>query len=73
MFNNSTNMWFMHYSDVKMAFVRGIHRWPVNCPYKGSEMRKMVPFDDVIMEIQELMLGFSGALLINLDKFHKMK
>ena len=32
-----------------LAFVRVIHRWPVNSPYKGPVTRKMFPFDDVIM------------------------
>ena len=32
-----------------MAFVRGIHRWPVNSPHKGPVTRKIFPFDDVIM------------------------
>ena len=32
-----------------MAFVRGIHRWPVNSPHKGPVTQKMSPFDDVIM------------------------
>ena len=27
----------------------GIQRWPVNTPHKGPVMRKMLPFDDVIM------------------------
>ena len=31
-------------------FVRGIHRWPVDSPHKGSVTRKMLPFDDVIMK-----------------------
>ena len=31
------------------AFVRGIHRGPVNSPHKGPVTRKMFPFDDVIM------------------------
>ena len=30
-----------------LAFVRGIHRWPVNSPHKGPVTRKMLPFDDV--------------------------
>ena len=38
-----------HQSSASLAFVRGIHRRPVNSPHKGSVMRKMVPFDDVIM------------------------
>ena len=32
-----------------LAFVRGIHRTPVNSPHKGPVTRKMSPFDDVIM------------------------
>ena len=28
--------------------LKGIHRWPVNSPHKGTIMRKMFPFDDVI-------------------------
>ena len=35
-------------SSASLAFVRGIHRWPVNSPHKGSVTRKMFPFDDVI-------------------------
>ena len=32
-----------------LAFVRGIHRWPVDSLHKGPVTRKMFPFDDVIM------------------------
>ena len=32
-----------------LAFVRGIHRGPLNPPHKGSVTRKLFPFDDVIM------------------------
>ena len=39
-----------HQSSTSLAFVRGIHRWPVNAPHKGPVTRKMFPFDDVIME-----------------------
>ena len=39
-----------HQSSASLAFVRGIHRWPVNSPHKGSVTRKMFPFDDVIMD-----------------------
>ena len=38
-----------HQSSASLAFVRGIHRWPMNSPHKGSVTRKMFPFDDVIM------------------------
>ena len=37
-----------HQSSASLAFVRGIHRWPVNSPHKGPVTRKMFPFDDVI-------------------------
>ena len=39
-----------HQSSASLAFVRRIHRWPVNSPHKGPVTRKMFPFDDVIME-----------------------
>ena len=38
-----------HWSSASLAFVRGIHRWPVNSSHKGPVTRKMFPFDDVIM------------------------
>ena len=38
-----------HQSSAPLVFMRGIHRWPVNSPYKGPVTRKMFPFDDVIM------------------------
>ena len=38
-----------HQSSASLAFVRGIHRWPMNSPHKGPVTRKMFPFDDVIM------------------------
>ena len=38
-----------HRSSASLAFVRGIHRGPVNSPHKGPVTRKMFPFDDVIM------------------------
>ena len=38
-----------HQSSASLAFVRGIHRWPVNSPRKWPVTRKMFPFDDVIM------------------------
>ena len=38
-----------HQSTASLAFVWGIHRGPVNSPHKWPVMRKMFPFDDVIM------------------------
>ena len=34
-------------SSASLAFVRGIHRWPVNSPHKWPVTRKMFPFHDV--------------------------
>ena len=42
-----------HESSASLAFVRGIHRGPVNSPHKGPVTRKMFPFDDVIMKFFE--------------------
>ena len=38
-----------HQSSASLAFVPGIHRWPMNSPHKGPVTRIMFPFDDVIM------------------------
>ena len=38
-----------HLSSAPLAFVRRIHRGPVNSPHKRPVTRKMFPFDDVIM------------------------
>ena len=38
-----------HQSSASLAFVGGIHRWPVTSPHKRPATRKMFPFDDVIM------------------------
>ena len=43
-----------HQSSASLAFVRGIHCYPVNSPHKGPVMRKMFPFDDVIMNMHGL-------------------
>ena len=39
-----------HQSSASLAFVQGIHQWPVNSPHDGPVMWKMFPFDDVIMK-----------------------
>ena len=36
-------------SSRSLAFVTGIHRWPVHSPHKGPVTRKFVPFDDHFM------------------------
>ena len=40
-----------HQSSASLAFVREIHRGPVNFPHKWPVTRKMFPFDDVIMRV----------------------
>ena len=47
--------------SASLAFVRGIHRGPVNSPHKWPATRKMFPFDDVIMHVQY------GEALINMQ------
>ena len=37
------------HSSASLAFVRRIHRGPVNCPHKWPVTRKIFPFDGVIM------------------------
>ena len=51
-----------HQSSASLAFVRAIHRWPVNSPHKGPVTRKMFLFDDVIMKIRhnETVCIFNG-------------
>ena len=44
-----------HQSSTSLAFVWGIHRWPVNSPHKGPVMRKMFPFDEVLCFESQLM------------------
>ena len=39
-----------HQSSPSLAFVRWIHRGPVNAAHKWPVTRKMFPFDDVIMK-----------------------
>ena len=38
-----------HESFASLAFVWGIHRWPVNSSHKWPVTRKMISFDDVII------------------------
>ena len=41
-----------HQSSASLAFVREIHRSPVNSPHKWPVTRKVFPFDDVIIVTQ---------------------
>ena len=47
-----------HQSSASLAFVRGIHRGPVNSPHKWPVTRKMFPFDDVIMCVDHISVRF---------------
>ena len=40
-----------HQSSVSLAFVRGIHRWPVSSPHKGPVTRKMFPSNGNIFRV----------------------
>ena len=40
-----------HQSSASVAFVRGIHRWPMDSIRIGSVTWKMFPFDDTIMNL----------------------
>ena len=46
--------WKKYQSSASLAFVPGIHRWPVNSPHKWPVTRKMFPFDDVTMGFLEI-------------------
>ena len=54
---------------MSLAFVRGIHRGPVNSPHKWPVTRKIFPFDDVIMYFElssrdsYTVLNFNDSLL----------
>ena len=66
-----------HQSSVSLAFVRGIHRSPVNFPHKWPVSRKMFPFDDVIMRGGSLspwdLSAFSVSLLSNFELVKRIK
>ena len=46
-----------HQSSTSLAFVRGIHRGPVNSPHKWPVTWKLFPFDDVIMCCDQILLA----------------
>ena len=48
-----------HRSSASLAFVWGIHRWPVSSPHKWPVTRKIFPFDDVVMKRYKLLWGDS--------------
>ena len=59
-----------HQSSASLAFVRGIHRGPMNSPHKWPVMRKMFPFNDVIMG-SWVSMTVAGVLVASVRKtFH---
>ena len=59
-----------HQSSASLAFVRGIHRWPVNSPHNGPVMRIMVPFIDVIMTYFSVATGHCSITDVLCTKLH---
>ena len=57
-----------HQSSASLAFVRGIHRWPVNSPHKRPVTRKMFPFDDAIMKYGFSLTRWGRAMHICISK-----
>ena len=51
-----------HQSSASLAFVRGIHRGPVNSPHKWPVTWKMFPFDDIIMRKWPWLITFPALL-----------
>ena len=62
-----------HQSSASLAFVREIHRGPVNFPHKWPVTRKMFPFDDVIMidSVVQDCSNSSGLAMELLESFTK--
>ena len=56
-----------HQSSGSLAFVRGIHRRPLNSPHKGPVTRKMFPFNDVIMwsNVADTLTHFGLSMLVS--------
>ena len=54
-----------HQSSASPAFVRVIHRGPVNYPHKGPVTRKMFLFDDVIMSVFHFLVQIDNQLHTN--------
>ena len=53
-----------HQNSASLAFVRGIHQWLLDSPYKGPVTWKMFPFDDVVVV-------FLVVLMLRLEYYEK--
>ena len=58
-------------SSASLAFVWGIHRWPVDSPHKWPVTRKRFPFDDVIM-IQIIIWSHRGQCVVVFHPDHHL-
>ena len=61
-----------HQNSESLAFVRGIHRGPVNSPHKWPVTRKMFPFDYVIMKLSDFKQSFR-TLTLTMGSFQYIK
>ena len=61
-----------HQSSASLAFMRGIHRWPVNSPHKWPATRKMFPFHDVIMLFLSSSIPIWSDFIICFPNVNKM-
>ena len=60
-----------HQSSASLAYMWGIHQWPLNSPHKWPVTRKMFPFDDVIMSNGLLLDG--NPLPILMFAYHQRR
>ena len=56
-----------HESSASLAFVWGIHRWPVNSLHKWPVTRKMFPFDEGIMNTLGVDQCFPAQMVSNAE------
>ena len=59
-------------SSASLAYVQRTHRWQVVSPHKWPVMRKMFPFDNIIMMMADILVPYvaspSAAMVLNMQK-----
>ena len=53
-----------HQSSTPLAFLRDIHRGPVNSPHKWPVTRKRSPFDDVVMDYTDVSVTADSKIIL---------
>ena len=53
-----------HQRSASLAFVRGIHRWPVGSAHKVPVTRKILPIDDVIMSVTKVCRRYASSFVV---------